>query len=918
MDPHLAAPHRIPTVHELLEFAVPTDLSSPTADALRASLLARQERILQRPILGSLPTATRRSRLDELREHIAQKRSGFVALFAQAADREVRPFTRVDPETKEHILPVAFDYDELWRGAEREVLEAVKGAVEERVSLLTDEQAQLLRTSPRALLDLQPPPASALLMGVNSERIGGRDVVVALRLMELPENTHGLRHVAILPNLIPLQRQLDALDILTAPDCPAVLQPLQALLGLRAMEARPAVDGRRASVVNGGLDEFQADCVRAALETPHYAVIEGPPGSGKTTVIRSILEREVAAGGRALVVSPTHVAVDNVVEKLWPGARSKTDTMAPHTLPTRWAARPSRLSDRARVAAKGGKYDIRAANIARRVAATLKASHPALRKLWGRLDENMPGHAPLSAAIAQVQPVLCGTPIGVLSSDLIREMGAGAFDLLVVDEVSKMTLGEFLAVAVKARRWVVVGDPAQLPPYNDAAEVGVALDDVIAPEVELATSVSAAIEAQAPAYKGALRLVVVAQDPPRACSLIRKQLQSLDEWRGPRVLLSTEQALAGMGPAIVVCAVDEVEAVVRRIAPAQGRDLSHHAAYRGAVQVLVERGLRVERPELSSGARLVEGRDRAPARLIDLCFELQHVWPWAQRAQIRPPSLGRRKGIAHFIPQAALLDDDPIAAQAAHEALLHTIAARFSVNSVSVYDWLAGLPGCTVPVGPLERLGSAMAGSDGLRAQVASWVRRLCNQYRMGSALSSLPRRLFYFDDAMRDGQGRPKTSALRTLQVDPSPGAGESNEAEVQQIVETLQLLAAGVAPEDGEEEVLVITPYRAQEQRLNEALATLRGQNLLDGLRVEVCTFDRCQGREAPHVLISLVRSRATAFLDNPKRWNVALTRAQRNLLLIGDIQAYQAEAIAARRKDAIPKMSLLAAILEAAHNT
>ena len=904
----------------------PARLHAPTADALRASLLARQERILQRPILGSLPTAARRSRIDELKERLLQARTGppsaarvgIDALFARAADRSPTPFTQVDPATGEHILPVAFDYDDLWRGAEREVLEGVKGAVEERVSLLTDEQARLLRSSPRELLVLRPPPASALLLGVDSERIGGRDVVVALRLSEIPESTEGLRHVAILPNLIPLQRQLDALDILADPNCPAALQPLQALLGLSAAPiATPNLDGRTTPKAPTGLDEFQADCVRAALETPHFAVIEGPPGSGKTTVIRSILEQTVAEGGRALVVSPTHVAVDNVVEKLWPSPRAQEDGLAPHTLPLRWAARPSRVSDRARLAAKGGKYDLRAGNLARRVEATLRSKHPALRRLWARLDEGVPGHAPLSTAIVQVQPILCGTPIGVLSADLIQELPPGAFDLLVVDEVSKMTLGEFLAVAVKARRWVVVGDPAQLPPYNDAAEVGVTLDDVISPEVELATSVSAAIEAQAPAFKGALRLVVVARDPQRAHALIGRQLQALDEKRGPRLLLANDLPLAGMGPAIVVCDEAEVDRVVRRLSPSQGRDLSHHEAYRGAVQILVERGLRVERPEFASGARLVEGRDRAPARLIDLCFELQHVWPWAQRAQIRPPSLGRRKGIEHFIPQAPLLDTDRVAAQAARDALLHTIAARFSVNSISVYDWLAGLPTCTVPVGPLMLLGDAMSGSDSLRAQVAPWVRRLGKQYRMGSALSVLPRALFYFGAAMHDGQGRPADSALGTLQVDAPQGSGESNEAEVRAVAETLEMLSDGIGSDEAVEAVLVITPYRAQEQRLNEALATLRQQNKLDRLDVEVCTFDRCQGREAPHVLISLVRSRATAFLDNPKRWNVALTRAQRNLLIIGDVHAYRMEAVQARRKDAIPSMSLLAAILEAAHN-
>ena len=49
-----------------------------------------------------------------------------------------------------------------------------------------------------------------------------------------------------------------------------------------------------------------------------------------------------------------------------------------------------------------------------------------------------------------------------------------------------------------------------------------------------------------------------------------------------------------------------------------------------------------------------------------------------------------------------------------------------------------------------------------------------------------------------------------------------------------------------------------------------------------IEVCTLDRRQGREAAFVFISLVRNRATNFLDAPKWWNVAVTRPIERLFL------------------------------------
>jgi hypothetical protein len=96
-----------------------------------------------------------------------------------------------------------------------------------------------------------------------------------------------------------------------------------------------------------------------------------------------------------------------------------------------------------------------------------------------------------------------------------------------------------------------------------------------------------------------------------------------------------------------------------------------------------------------------------------------------------------------------------------------------------------------------------------------------------------------------------------------------------------------------------MVITAYRQQEQLLSYLVDDLRAQRRLDHVDVEVCTLDRCQGREADYVLISLVRSRATPFLDMPKRWNVALTRAMKGLFIVGNIDAYLAEAANARRE-------------------
>ena len=88
-------------------------------------------------------------------------------------------------------------------------------------------------------------------------------------------------------------------------------------------------------------------------------------------------------------------------------------------------------------------------------------------------------------------------------------------------------------------------------------------------------------------------------------------------------------------------------------------------------------------------------------------------------------------------------------------------------------------------------------------------------------------------------------------------------------------QLLDSGVAAGD----VAVIAPYAAQVRLLREQLAVA-------GLEID--SVDGFQGREKEAVVMSLVRSNPKAeigFLADVRRMNVAMTRARRKLLVVGD---------------------------------
>lgn len=106
--------------------------------------------------------------------------------------------------------------------------------------------------------------------------------------------------------------------------------------------------------------------------------------------------------------------------------------------------------------------------------------------------------------------------------------------------------------------------------------------------------------------------------------------------------------------------------------------------------------------------------------------------------------------------------------------------------------------------------------------------------------------------------------------------GESRRNVQEAELILQKARRLReAGVLPRD----IAVITPYAAQVRYLRERT---------EWDELEIDTVDGFQGREKEAVLISCVRSNAKGeigFLSDTRRMNVALTRARRKLLVVGD---------------------------------
>tara|TARA_R110000868_G_scaffold159110_1_gene387606 strand:- start:7180 stop:11481 length:4302 start_codon:yes stop_codon:yes gene_type:complete len=63
-------------------------------------------------------------------------------------------------------------------------------------------------------------------------------------------------------------------------------------------------------------DNNQVKSVIKAVGNENIFLIQGPPGTGKTTVIAEIVQQLTNKGEKVLVTSQTHIAVDNVLDKL--------------------------------------------------------------------------------------------------------------------------------------------------------------------------------------------------------------------------------------------------------------------------------------------------------------------------------------------------------------------------------------------------------------------------------------------------------------------------------------------------------------------------------------------------------------------------------------------------------------------------
>jgi uncharacterized protein len=182
----------------------------------------------------------------------------------------------------------------------------------------------------------------------------------------------------------------------------------------------PALDilRRRPPRVDGGLartGDPVADIVASLIRmSSSYVAVQGPPGSGKTFVGAAVIAELARRGWRVGVVGQSHAVVENLL-------RGVLENGVP----------ASRVGKKA-----GGTSDPVAAP-------------------WTLLEND------------DIAPFLDvgGVVLGGTAWDFAnpRKVARRALDLLVIDEAGQYSLANTIAVAMGARRLLLLGDPQQLP-----------------------------------------------------------------------------------------------------------------------------------------------------------------------------------------------------------------------------------------------------------------------------------------------------------------------------------------------------------------------------------------------------------------------------------------------------------------------
>lgn len=177
--------------------------------------------------------------------------------------------------------------------------------------------------------------------------------------------------------------------------------------------------------------------------------MEGPPGSGKTTTIIELIMQFASQSKRILLCSATHADVDNVIERIKGRYKSICDEeiipvrISRFEQPVKESVKPYLLQKLVNTYKSEIEKHLKKNN-------SLESQKFLLENINAKTEQ---GSDPIEKIILDSANLVAGTMIGILQHPDIRANKQGAsFDVLIVDEASKVTFSDFIVPALHAKK----------------------------------------------------------------------------------------------------------------------------------------------------------------------------------------------------------------------------------------------------------------------------------------------------------------------------------------------------------------------------------------------------------------------------------------------------------------------------------
>ncbi len=612
------------------------------------------------------------------------------------------------------------------------------------------------------------------------------------------------------------------------------------------------LDGRDGS-------DRQKEFVEKALATPDFGFLEGPPGSGKTTVLCELVHQLVHQGKRVLFCASTHIAVDNLLEKITNEyTRKPTDS---NIIPLRVGV-SEKISDLVR----GYTYDTCIKTMQEKISNHLEDvsdKSEAQKALYEQLrSDDTIGNIARDCA-----NLVCGTTMGILQHPDIKNGNAGMFDVMIIDEASKTTFQEFLVPAMHAKRWIIVGDTKQLAPHTSSEEFGLHVNACIGREEGQACLDAFLAASQDQRIIATVESQSAKNAYSRQCDKHGVALHDADD-KPP------ERAWKG----IVVGTADSIskadDGFFQSVNPK--RDI-----IRGYDEIR---------------AHLNRQKRRIPRVIHPMKNGLDKDLTWGAQMAWRIISLsGHESGSEHYASQAIekLMPADDKDTRLRLEdvkkialpSILHLLQHGYGTGENTIMT--EGIPE-----------------QDFAKRHVL-----LQQQYRMHPEIAKFPRTYVYKGRALEtpkavgfEREWSYREYEKRSVWIDVKDASQNSSEAEAECIMNELEKFygfAIKTKPGRGLPwEVAILTFYTKQQQTILSHIKKIaRAKNgyefaLMDDRKeivtVQCRTLDSFQGYEADVVFLSIANNHPTLFLENPNRINVAITRARYQNVIVGDKKA------------------------------